>query len=492
MDNRFLHRIDTGFWALYPPKLDELRMKVTSNAVQLDEMLKLVEKNQGISTSEQFQPKNRTIFGADFQRVPNTYYSHISNGIAYVEISDELYYSGGWIDEIIAFYFGGTSTKKLINDFQQLKSNPLVKEVVLIINSPGGEAFGLNEAANLIAELNKTKPVTAYVSGYAASGGYFLASRAGRIVTDAQALLGSIGVVSGWADFKDFYAKLGIIYEEMTSENAPFKRLDIRNEEHRQIFKNTLNGMEKVFIQSVAKGRNVSVEKVKADFGKGSVMAGHLAVKAGMADEVGSLDSVIKNITKNSNKNRAANAGAEGEITMGIKDEFVAFAQKLGFKVQETSETETDDETVAQSEGDKPVQETSAVDASAELKRVKAELEAEKQQRLQNEAEAFVSAEITAGRLSPAEKDAFLANYLQAAADDKSSPLATGSRVENLKTAQGKRPASGLTEEVLQPGNQIKVLTNEQDKNAQLDAEIEAQTSEYVATVEPKVAKAKS
>jgi ClpP class serine protease len=86
------------------------------------------------------------------------------------------------------------------------------------------------------------------------------------VIVDRSGFLGSIGVVTAWTDDSEFYQMLGIRREVVTSSNAPFKRLDFDNEEHRAEMQRELDSIESVFIKAVARNRKTTVDKVKSDF----------------------------------------------------------------------------------------------------------------------------------------------------------------------------------------------------------------------------------
>jgi signal peptide peptidase SppA len=301
---------------MYPRKLDELRA-LASNNPKLDAAL-------------ESQTLPDTIATRSADRLDGTRYAERRNNIAVINISDVLFTSGGLIDEIMAIYLGGTSTKALARDIQTAVDDASIDAIILNINSPGGEAFGINEVANLIYSVRGKKPIVSYVYGYGASAGYWLAAAAERVIVDSLALIGSIGVVAAWADFTGYYEQMGIAYEEVTSSNAPYKRLDIRKDDERKVFQAEIDGMEKVFINSVAKFRNVDRETVINEFGKGAVMAGQAAVKTGMVDSVGNLEEVLRLLSSKRTNSLNARPGIEGELDMGFKEEFKSFALEVG------------------------------------------------------------------------------------------------------------------------------------------------------------------
>src|SRR5690606_30919548 len=116
---------------------------------------------------------------------------------------------------------GAVSVGILARDFSEALANPKIRGIVLEIDSPGGEATGINELGKMIAAGARQKPVIAYGGGMVASGAYWLASAAGEIVVDETAMLGSIGVVitARKRDGSD-----GTV--EIVSSQSPNKRVD--------------------------------------------------------------------------------------------------------------------------------------------------------------------------------------------------------------------------------------------------------------------------
>lgn len=116
----------------------------------------------------------------------------------------------------------------------------------------------------------------------------------------------------------------------------------------------------------------------------------------------------------------------------------------------------------------------------------KSEITALKERLASTEAAAFVEAEVKAGRLYPAEKNAMQSLYVQAVLDDFASPLAKGSRVESIKASQAARKSHGFTDEKVDAeANEIFVLSMGGNSKTKMDREIESQVDAYVATVDP-------
>ncbi len=394
------------------------------------------------------------------------------NGVAVINVKGALFNVESYWDEIIAFYFGGTSYQSLMRDIDLVMNDSSVKAVGFFVHSPGGEAFGMNETSNKIAALTALKPTVGYAYGLAASAGYGLISGCGEIYADANAWIGSIGTVMAWADYTGFFEQLGIAYEEVTSSNAPFKRLDIRKPEERAVFMQEIDGVEEVFIKSVAKNRNVAIEKVKSDFGQGAVMAGKAAKSAGMIDGVGSWEDVLRKLqtkAKQNNNSSAKNSAETGEKTMGLKDKILAiFAEEEAAPTLDADKTET-----------KPAAKSpELIAAETEVSRLRAEQREGKAAAVKAKAETFATQEIAAGRMLPTEKDDFVGNYIQAIADDEAAPLPEGSRVARLEAQQSKRQSNGLTKEVVNAATN-KIVFGQKDADEEMDAAVEAQANDF-------------
>jgi signal peptide peptidase SppA len=210
-------------------------------------------------------------------------------GTAVVNIRGPLFrYRSIW-----TWLLGGTSVEETALALHAAVDDPGVQRIVLAINSPGGQIDGINELANMIRAANGSKPVTAYVDGLAASGGYWLASAAGRIIADETAQLGSIGVLATVMDDRAAEEKHGVKRYEIVSSQSPLKRTDPGTDEGRAQLQQMVDAMASVFISKVAKFRGTSEDKVANEFGRGAVLPAGDALRAGMADALGSLESLI-------------------------------------------------------------------------------------------------------------------------------------------------------------------------------------------------------
>lgn len=197
---------------------------------------------------------------------------------------------------------GATSTGVLAKDIQAALDNRFVRAIVLDINSPGGEATGINELAQMIFDARGQKPITAYIGGSGASAAYWIASAADKIVADPTAIVGSIGVVMSYLDTAERDAKSGTRVIEVVSSQSPDKRTPPTTDEGRAKVQTIVDALADVFVGSVARNRGVTTQAVLNDFGRGGVMVGDAAKRAGMVDRIGSLESVIAELAGSASK----------------------------------------------------------------------------------------------------------------------------------------------------------------------------------------------
>lgn len=239
-------------------------------------------------------------------------------------------------DSFLNWLRGGTALEDLAVDFKTALDNPAVKTIVLYIDSPGGEAAGINEFAEMVHNANK--PVIAYVGNMAASAALWIASAAKEIVVNTTAELGSLGVVFG-------YRKNESNVVEIVSAISPKKRLDPATEEGRAEVQQRADDLAEIFVSQVAKYRKTTKEKVKNDFGQGGMMIAEKAIKAGMADRLGTFEALIASLQTNTITYGGSQMGLLTELRTLIagkedKDVEAAFAS-VGF-LPKKNEPKTD------------------------------------------------------------------------------------------------------------------------------------------------------
>lgn len=182
-------------------------------------------------------------------------------------------------------------------ELRKLAQDNEVGGVVLWIDSPGGGVTAVSEIYDEVERLSLRKPVVAYVGGIAASGGYYLAVAADKIVAKPDALLGSIGVIYVYEDLTEYFKLYGIKVEVIkTGEDkdlgAPWRPL---TDEDRENIKQMVNEDFDRFIYVVSKGRDLPTEEV-LKYADGNVWSGTQAVSFKFADRIGTLDTALEEV----------------------------------------------------------------------------------------------------------------------------------------------------------------------------------------------------
>lgn len=183
----------------------------------------------------------------------------------------------------------------LVTDLKRYRENPLVRAVVVRINSPGGVVGPTQEVHQALLRLREArKPVVASLGAIAASGGYYIAVAADQIYANPGTLTGSIGVIMQMANFGELFKKVGVNY--VVVKAGEFK--DIGNvsrpmtPEERRVLQTLLDDVHGQFIKAVADGRKLDVNDV-ARFADGRIFSGAQAKDMRMVDSLGSLEDAV-------------------------------------------------------------------------------------------------------------------------------------------------------------------------------------------------------
>lgn len=268
-------------WAMEPTRVDELVNVVFDHIDGVKKAPEVLEAYRAKTVERSERAKER-------------------DGVGLLYVQGPLFKKANLMVE----FSGASSYAILRRDLQVLVEDPNIHTIMQVIDSPGGEANGCDELAAAIHEANKVKPVISFVSGMAASGGYWLASAASKIIVSDAAMLGSIGVVLGIPDRKAADERRGIRTFEFVSSQSPGKRPDPADEKGKTQIQTMVDDLAEVFIAAVAKYRGVSAEDVVTKFGAGGMKIGAKAVAAGMADEVGQLEATIASLINGGRKGR--------------------------------------------------------------------------------------------------------------------------------------------------------------------------------------------
>ena len=178
---------------------------------------------------------------------------------------------------------------------QKARKDDKIKAIVLRVNSPGGSALASELIWREIELTKKVKPVIVSMGDLAASGGYYIASNAHKIIAEPTTITGSIGVFGMLPNGKNLADNVGINAEQVvTNKNAvTYSFFEPLNTEQRRFIKEGILDIYDLFSKRVAEGRNLTREQVET-IAQGRVWTGADAVKNGLVDELGGLDLALK------------------------------------------------------------------------------------------------------------------------------------------------------------------------------------------------------
>lgn len=194
-----------------------------------------------------------------------------------------------------------------------------VKAVVLTVNSPGGEVMASDDINNAISAFQEKtgKPVVAWMSSVAASGGYYVSVPCRWIVANEMTITGSIGVIMHTYNYRGLMDKVGLRPEVYKSGRfkdmlSPDRREDQILPEERTMLQNLVEETFNKFKDVVAKGRaaaasqnqNESAEKGRqlvatwTEYADGRILSGKQAYDFGFVDELGNLETAVARAKK--------------------------------------------------------------------------------------------------------------------------------------------------------------------------------------------------
>lgn len=188
---------------------------------------------------------------------------------------------------------GSDTLSKAVKDAAADKT---IKAIVLRVDSPGGSSLASDIIWHAVDEARQKKPVVVSMSDTAASGGYYIAASANKIVAEPSTVTGSIGVVAGKPVMKGLYDWLGITNEYvMRGKNAGlFRETEKFSDSERAKFEAWIKATYyEDFVPKVAKGRNKTAAEVDS-VGQGRVWTGAQAKNNGLIDEFGGLDRAVE------------------------------------------------------------------------------------------------------------------------------------------------------------------------------------------------------
>lgn len=210
------------------------------------------------------------------------------------------------------FFSRESNAPNLLKTLIAAKDDSEIKGIIIKINSPGGTVAMSQNIYNQIIKIREKKPVIVMLDDIAASGGYYIASAADRIIAQEGTLTGSIGVIFSFMDYHNLLInKLSI--NPVVIKSGKYKDIgsgmrEITNDE-KELMQKIINDSYEQFVEAIKKGRierndKYSVEKTELTaenlktYADGRVFTGRQAKEIGFVDSIGDIDTAKSSIEK--------------------------------------------------------------------------------------------------------------------------------------------------------------------------------------------------
>ncbi|MDP3939491.1 MAG: signal peptide peptidase SppA [Deltaproteobacteria bacterium] len=184
---------------------------------------------------------------------------------------------------------------KIIEQLEAFKDNPSVKAVVVRISSPGGSVGPSQEIYDKILEVSEEKHVVASLADVAASGGYYVAAAADKIVANPGTITGSIGVIAEFPNFAQLLDKIGV--KQAVVKSGEFKDIGspVRDltEKEKQLMQGLIDNVYDQFVMAIVEGREMERDAI-LPYADGRVFSGEQALAYGFVDDLGGLEAAVK------------------------------------------------------------------------------------------------------------------------------------------------------------------------------------------------------
>lgn len=229
--------------------------------------------------------------------------------IAVIPVHGVIVPRGNMFDDVSGMTSVDT-LRKALNEAMQTEG---VETIILDVDSPGGSVAGVTEFAREVMRARTKKPIVAVAQYLMASAAYQIGAAATEVVASPSASVGSIGVYAIHDDLskamEEFGVKRTYIYAgKFKVDGNSTEALTETAREHMQA---RVNVSYERFIADVSRGRGVSIETVKKDFGQGRTLTADDALSAGMVDKIATLEETIARVMAGQKPSRGAAATSE-------------------------------------------------------------------------------------------------------------------------------------------------------------------------------------
>jgi len=296
----------TSPWAIMPEKLREIQAVYSSHFRGEKIDIEAIEARLGRPLANEQQD-----------------YEIRDNGVAVLPISGVISNKANMFTRVS----GGASAQLLQQQVESMRADPMVRAVVIDMDSPGGNVLGIPALAASIKSLAAEKPTVTCCTGTMASAGYWLGSAANAVyISGLTDYVGSIGVVATHAYDPRTAAKQTTEitagkYKRMGSESAPLSA------EGKAYIQSQVDEIYRVFVETVAQNRKVSADQVLQHMADGRIFIGQQAIDAGLVDGVATVDAMVAKLADNPSqfasrrKAKIAAAGADHLAAGAAADE---------------------------------------------------------------------------------------------------------------------------------------------------------------------------
>lgn len=213
--------------------------------------------------------------------------------------SDTIFASQGPSIAVVAIKGVMVDAEKTITALTECRKNEDIKAVILRIDSPGGVVGAAQEIFTEVRRTDAKKPVIASLGAVAASGGYYAAIGARKIIASPGTVTGSIGVILRLADLSSLYDKIG--YQSQVVASGALK--DTGNtarplsQKEREMLDNVISNMHDQFIHAVVKRRGLEMGRART-LADGRVYTGEQALREKLVDALGNFTDAVQDAAK--------------------------------------------------------------------------------------------------------------------------------------------------------------------------------------------------
>ncbi|MBI5555319.1 MAG: signal peptide peptidase SppA [Elusimicrobia bacterium] len=214
------------------------------------------------------------------------------DGLAIVYLYGEIFVERQY--SVLPGFISGSDA--IVDRLRKINKNKYVKAVVLRINSPGGSTGASQEIYEEVKKLRQNgKKIVVSMGDVGASGAYYIACAADRIIANPSTITGSIGVIFNFGNMQELFKKIGVKMEVVKSGKAKDIGAYWRSpdESEKKLLQGLIDNSYEQFIKVIVDGRKMPYDQVK-QLADGSIFTGEQALNKGLIDQLGNLPDAIQ------------------------------------------------------------------------------------------------------------------------------------------------------------------------------------------------------